>query len=93
LKTALSQTTSPEGTDWLLKCVEKHTLLAHGVDVGVADVEVVGVVSVVIVGDVCLEVVGVVNVEVVGVEVVSVDEVGGEAHGILHLVHRYDISS
>ena len=30
LKTALNQTTSPEGTDWLLKCVEKHTFRPHG---------------------------------------------------------------
>jgi hypothetical protein len=35
LKAALSQTTSPAGTDWLLKWVEKQTLFAQGVVVGV----------------------------------------------------------
>jgi hypothetical protein len=41
LKTALSQTTSPGGTDWLLNCVEKHTPVAHGVEVGEVHVVVV----------------------------------------------------
>jgi hypothetical protein len=50
LKTALSQTMSPEGTDWLLKWVEKHTFLAHGVDVGVVDVVVLEGGRVVLVG-------------------------------------------
>jgi hypothetical protein len=35
LKAALSQTTSPAGTDWLLKWVEKQTWFAQGVVVGV----------------------------------------------------------
>ena len=48
LKAALNQTTSPPGTDWLLKCVEKHTCGAQGVEVG--DVDVVVVVVVVVVG-------------------------------------------
>ncbi len=34
LKAALIQTTSPYGTDWLLKWVEKQTFLAQGVEVG-----------------------------------------------------------
>jgi hypothetical protein len=47
LKAALNQTTSPEGTDWLLNCVEKHTLKAHGVEVGVVEVVEVEVIVVV----------------------------------------------
>jgi hypothetical protein len=59
LKTALSQTMSPDGTDWLLKLVEKHTSLAHGVEVGVVDVEVLDV--------------EVLDVEVLDVEVLDVE--------------------
>jgi len=71
LKTALSQTTSPAGTDWLLKFVEKHTLLAHGVEVGVVVVVVLGVIVVVVVVVVVVViVVGTVMVVVVVVVVV-----------------------
>jgi hypothetical protein len=51
LNTALSQTTSPPGTDWLLKCVEKHTFLAQGVGVVILEVTVLagGVVEAVVV--------------------------------------------
>jgi hypothetical protein len=40
LKTTLSQIISPKGTDWLLKCVEKQTLYAYGVMVGIIEVAV-----------------------------------------------------
>lgn len=55
LKAALSQTTSPAGTDWLLKLVEKQTFFAQGVVVGVVVVDEVVVVVVDDVGDVVVD--------------------------------------
>ena len=73
LKTALSQIMSPGGGVWLLNWVEKHTFIAHGVDVGVVDVVVLvdGVLDVVEAG-----VVGVVDVVVLVDGVLDVVEGG-----------------
>jgi hypothetical protein len=74
LKTALSQTISPDGTDWLLNPTEKHTFLAHGVDVGVIEVVLLeAVVAEVDVLEVTVLEVDVLEVDVLEVDVLEVD--------------------
>jgi len=74
LKTALSQTISPDGTDWLLNPTEKHTFLAHGVDVGVVEVVLLEVVVVEVdVLEITVLEVDVLEVDVLEVDVLEVD--------------------